>query len=337
MKLTPVLLRLGGFLVVTLLCTALVSNTLYRPFGQSTTTYRAEFVDVVGLKKGSEVRIAGVRVGRVDSIELTGDHATVTFQVVDEQRIPSDAEAAIRYADLLGARFIALRAGGNSSETLAEGASIPLERTAPAVDLTELFNGFQPVFDTLQPSEVNQLARELVAVFDGQGGTLNSLLSHVVVLTENVAKQDKMIGEVLTNLRGVTEFALRTEPDFRRLIDSLARLASGMAKSRGQIGEAIDASSELARSLSGLMTDVRPAVERNLNSANRIAGTLVKQKDSFARTLELMPEGLAALNRSLEYASWLNVYICNLNLETGLPLAGTLDLGAGPHSARCQS
>ncbi|MGH3451281.1 MAG: MCE family protein, partial [Haloechinothrix sp.] len=246
MKLLPVLLRLGGFLTVTLLCTALVSNTLYRPFGQSTTTYQAEFVDVVGLKEGSDVRIAGVRVGRVNSVELTGAHATVTFEVVDEQRIPADVDAAIRYADLLGARFIALRAGGNSAEPLEEGATIPLARTTPAVDLTELFNGFEPVFSTLQPNEVNQLARELVAVFDGQGSTLNSLLTHVVRLTENMADQDKVIGEVLTNLRAVTDFALKNHPDFERLMDSLAGLASGMARSRGQIADAIDASSSLA-------------------------------------------------------------------------------------------
>lgn len=334
MKLTPVLLRLGGFLIVTLLCTALVSNTLYRPFGQSTTTYKAEFTDVVGLKTGSDVRIAGVRVGRVNQVELTGDFATVTFEVVDEQRIPADAEAALRYADLLGARFLALRPGGGSPETLAEDSTIPLERTAPAVDLTELFNGFKPVFDTLRPSEVNQLARELVAVFDGQGGTLNSLLSHVVVLTENVAKQDKVIGEVLTNLRGVTDFALRTEPDFRRLMTSLAEMASGMAKSRDNIGQAIDASSALAQSLSGLMTDVKPALERDMASANRLAGTLVRHKDDFARTLGLMPNGLSAMNRTLEYASWLNVYICNLNVD-GVPVADGIDLGAGPHSEVC--
>lgn len=334
MKLTPVLLRLGGFLIVTLLCTALVSNTLYRPFGQSTTTYKAEFTDVGGLKTGSDVRIAGVRVGRVNQVELTGDFATVTFEVVDEQRIPADAEAALRYADLLGARFLALRPGGGSPETLAEDSTIPLERTAPAVDLTELFNGFKPVFDTLRPSEVNQLARELVAVFDGQGGTLNSLLSHVVVLTENVAKQDKVIGEVLTNLRGVTDFALRTEPDFRRLMTSLAELASGMAKSRDNIGQAIDASSALAQSLSGLMTDVKPALERDMASANRLAGTLVRHKDDFVRTLSLMPNGLSAMNRTLEYASWLNVYICNLNVD-GVPVADGIDLGAGPHSEVC--
>ncbi|MQA61730.1 MAG: MCE family protein [Actinophytocola sp.] len=332
----PTLIKLGVFLVVTLLCTVLVGNTLYRPLGASTTSYRAAFTDVVGLKQGSDVRIAGVRVGRVNQLELTGEHATVTFEVTDDQRIPADVEAHVRYADLLGARYIALKPGAGGAAELAEDAVIPLERTKPAVDLTDLFNGFAPVFNTLEPADINQLARELVAVFQGEGDTINSLLSHVVALTTNVADQDELIGEVLTNLKKATDFALKNEPNFTRLIDSLAGLASGMAKSRGQLGEAIDASSELARSLSGLLTDVRPALDRDIRSLDRLMGVFVKHSDSFAGTLKSAPELFKAVNRASEYGAWVNVYLCSLVLETELPLAGDIDLDAGPHSEVCQ-
>lgn len=336
----PTLIKLGVFLVVTLLCTVLVGNTLYRPLGASTTSYRAAFTDVVGLKPGSDVRIAGVRVGRVNQLELTGEHATVSFEVTDDQRIPAGVEAHVRYADLLGARYIALKPGpGGTTEpaALAEDGVIPLERTKPAVDLTDLFNGFAPVFNTLEPADINKLARELVAVFQGEGDTINSLLSQVVALTTNVAEQDELIGEVLTNLKKATDFALKNEPNFTRLIDSLAGLASGMAKSRGQIGEAIDASSELARSLSGLLTDIRPALDRDMRSLDRLMGVFVKHSDSFAGTLKSAPELFKSVNRASEYGAWVNVYLCSLVLETELPLAGDIDLDAGPHSEVCQA
>lgn len=332
----PTLVKLGLFLAVTFLCTGLVWNTLHRPLSGATATYQAQFTDVVGLKKGSDVRIAGVRVGRVNGLELTGDHATATFEVTDDQRLPADVEAHVRYADLLGARYIALRLGEGSGGQLPEDAVIPLKRTRPAVDLTELFNGFAPVFNTLEPDDINRLARELVAVFQGEGGTINSLLSHVVALTNNVADQDKLIGEVLTGLNSVTDFALKNEPDFERLIDSLARLTSGMAKSRGQISKAIDASSELARSLSDLVTDVRPALERDLGALNKLTGTMVKNKDNFASTLNAAPKLFSTLNRVSEYGAWVNVYLCNLTAETELPSLGQLDLGAGPHSEVCR-
>ncbi|SNR48233.1 phospholipid/cholesterol/gamma-HCH transport system substrate-binding protein [Haloechinothrix alba] len=330
-------LKLGAFLVITLLCTALVTNTLHRPLGQATTTYQAEFTDVVGLTKGSDVRIAGVRVGKVDRIELTGKHATVTFEVTDDQHVPADAEADLRFADLLGARYLAVQPGGGSSAEMEPGTTIPLERTSPAVDLTELFNGFAPVFESLQPAEVNELAGKLVAVFDGQGGTLDSLLSHLVSVTENLVDQDEVIGEVLANLRSATDFALEHEPEFERLVNSLAELAAGMADSAEEIGAAIDGAGELARSVSGLMTEMREPLESNIASLDSITETFVEQNENFAATLDAGTEMLPTVNRTLEYGAWLNVYVCFMTIETELPLVGEVDPGVGPHSEVCRT
>ncbi|MPY85415.1 MAG: MCE family protein [Actinophytocola sp.] len=334
-SMTSTVVKLSIFVLVTGLCTLLVGNTLYRPLGQPTTTYRAAFTDVVGLKQGSDVRIAGVRVGRVNSLDLTGDHATVTFEVTNDQTLPADLTAHVRYADLLGARYIALLPG-HSERELPEDALIPLARTQPAVDLTALFNGFQPVFDTLQPQEINTLARHLIAVFQGQGATIDSLLSHVVALTTSVADQDKLIGEVLANLNKVTDFALRNEPDFTRLVDSLAALTKRMASSREQIGTVLDASSNLARGLSGLVTDLRPELDADLRSLNRVAGTLAANSGEFTRTMRAAPELFTTVNRVSEYGAWVNVYLCTLIVESGAPLLGSVNTGAGPHSEVCR-
>lgn len=332
----PTLGKLGVFLVVTLLCTLLVGNTLYRPLGGGTTTYQAQFSDTVGLKRGSDVRIAGVRVGRVTSIELDeNDIPTATFEVLDEQQLPGTTEAHMRYADLLGARYIALKPGAGKGAPLQEDDMIPLDRTKPAVDLTALFNGFAPVFNSLAPADLNQLARELVAVFQGEGGTINSLLSHVVKLTENIANQDELIGEVLTGLRQVTDFAVQNEPNFTALLKSMAQLVSGMAKSRGELGKAIDSSASLARSLSGLVVDIEPALTRDLRAMDRIAGVLVKHNQDFINTMAQTPKLFKTVNRASEYGAWLNVYVCNMLIETGTPL--DVDLNAGPHSGVCQA
>lgn len=334
-SMTSTVVKLSIFVLVTGLCTLLVGNTLYRPLGKPTTTYRAAFTDVVGLKQGSDVRIAGVRVGRVNSLDLTGAHATVTFEVTNDQTLPADVTAHVRYADLLGARYIALLPG-HSERELPEDALIPLARTQPAVDLTALFNGFQPVFDTLQPQEINTLARHLIAVFQGQGATIDSLLSHVVALTTSVADQDQLIGEVLANLNKVTDFALRNEPDFTRLVDSLAALTKRMASSRQQIGTVLDASSNLARGLSGLVTDLRPRLDADLRSLNRVTGVLAANSGEFTRTMRAAPELFTTVNRVSEYGAWVNVYLCTLIVESGAPLFGSVNTGAGPHSEVCR-
>lgn len=334
MNMRSTLVKLSIFLGVTFACTLLVANTLYRPFGEGTTTYQAQFSDVVGLKAGSDVRIAGVRVGKVTGLDLQNGRATATFEVIDSQRVPADVHAHIRYADMLGARYIALK-DGSTGQRLEEDAVIPLARTKPAVDLTDLFNGFAPVFETLEPPEINQLARELVAVFQGQGGTVNSLLSHVVALTSDVAGQDQLIGEVLTGLNEVTDFAVQNQPNFKELIKSLSTLASGMAKSRSKIANAIDASSELATSVSDLFVDLRPALQRDLTSLNRLAGVMVESKEEFAKTLKAAPRLFKHVNRASEYGAWVNVYLCSLTFETGTGL--NIDTNVGPHSGVCKA
>ena len=75
---------------------------------------------------------------------------------------------------------------------------MPLDRTDPGFDLTELLNGFRPLFEVLRPADVNQLASSLVQVLQGEGGTVEQLLQQTTQLTTYVADRDAVIGEVLT-------------------------------------------------------------------------------------------------------------------------------------------
>ena len=58
---------------------------------------------------------------------------------------------------------------------MAVVAPIGLDRTTPALDLTMLFNGFQPLFSALDPKQINALSYEIIQIFQGQGGTVGDL------------------------------------------------------------------------------------------------------------------------------------------------------------------
>ena len=91
--------------------------------------------------------------------------------------LPAGVEATIRYRNLVGQRYIALTEGeGSGGETLDEGAVIPLAQTTPALDLTVLFGGFQPLLQALSPADMNRVSFEIIQVFQGEGGTIESLL-----------------------------------------------------------------------------------------------------------------------------------------------------------------
>src|SRR5690606_27119483 len=192
------LVKLLVFVVVTGAATAGLAMTIGNTgLFDDAHEYKAVFSDATGVEEGDDVRIAGVQVGEVREIAIRGDGskalAEVTFSVAKEHVLAAGTDGAIRYRDLVGNRYIALTEGAGSGARLEPGATIPLSRTRPALDLTVLFNGFKPLFAALSPEDVNQLSYEIVQVLQGEAGTVESLLAHTASLTSTLADRDEVI------------------------------------------------------------------------------------------------------------------------------------------------
>ena len=157
MSLRRPLIVLSVFMVLAIVVTWMVYGTLRRGLPGATTNYTAVFTDVSGLHTGDDVRVAGVRVGRVDRIDLVDNAlAKVTFEVQRGQRLYSGTTASVTYQNIIGQRYLALSRGTSTDTTLlAAGSQIPLERTIPSFDISYLLNGFEPLFSTLDPQQVD--------------------------------------------------------------------------------------------------------------------------------------------------------------------------------------
>lgn len=333
MSLTSSAIKFAVYVVVSVLATVVVVNTLAHPLEGDTRTYRAVFSDAEGVYKGSEVRVAGVRVGKVNSVTLEGGRALVSFDVVTDQRIPADAHLLVRYADLLGGRYLALEPGNGGGGTLEAGSTIPLERTRPALELIALMNGFRPLFDALDAGEANQLASELVAVFQGESGTITSLLNRVIAVTSELSDRDQVIGELLTNLNAVLATTNEHRDDLRILIGELGKLTSAVAGNREQIASALDGGGALAQSVRGSLSQITPQLSQDLDSLRAVTGSLNRNQQEIDAVLQGAPDVLTRLNRTLDYGTWVNIYVCNLRLS----VAGqVVPLDAGPHSEVCR-
>lgn len=324
--------RLGAFVLVALLSGVVVVNTISNPVSGSTRQYRAVFTNAEGLTPGSDVMIAGVRVGRIEQVALRDGHAQVSFEVSAQQQIPATSVAAVRYADLLGGRFLALTPG-QGGPPLEDGATIPVERTRPALDLTALLNGFKPLFEAIEPGEVNELASQLITVFEGERATIADVLAKVVAVTSTVADQEQVIDQVITNLNTVLGTLNDRREEMRGLISGLAELTSAAARNGPQIAETIDSGAALAGSLSHLLDDIGPGLSQDVRSVQEITAGLVGNQEEFQGTLHELPLFLETLNRAGGYGSWVNVYICNLSVSVG---GEPVSLGAGPHSEVCR-
>ncbi|NKQ52715.1 MCE family protein [Amycolatopsis sp. K13G38] len=323
------------FLVAAVFCGVVVVNTLTKPFDGN--HYEAVFTDATGLVSGADVLIGGVRAGRVGDVRIDHGQAVVGFDVDPGQHIPADVRLAIRYADLLGGRVVTILPGPSGPQglpALVPGTRVPVGRTQPAVDLTTLLGGFRPLFDAIDPAQVNQLTGEIIALFQGEGGTVQSLLTHTISVTQELVSRRAVLSSVLTNLNSLVDFSLTHRTDFQQLLGSLNTLVTGLAQDRGQIADAIDAGTTLAGTLSGAVDKIRPELRPLLDSLTGAATTFTHNSAAFTDAVGRAPALLDNLDRALDYGGWVNIYVCNLNLDTG-PL-GEIDLSGGPHSQVCR-
>jgi phospholipid/cholesterol/gamma-HCH transport system substrate-binding protein len=323
------------------MCTGLLVGTIANWVGGDTTAYAAKFTDVTGLNVGDEVRVAGVRIGQVDDIGLVDRKvALVKFSVQRSLELPTSTVATIKYRNLIGQRYVALDQGpGTPGSMLAPGATLPLTQTHSAVNLTQLFNGFKPLFAALSPGDVNKLSYELIQVLQGEGGTVTDLLSHTASLTSTIADKDHVIGEVIDNLNKVLDTLNDRDDQFTKLVVTVRDLVSGLSKDRNTIGEAIDSIGDLTDTTASLLDDARPPLKDDIEQLGELAHNLNDNQDIVENFLTTLPGKLDRLTPLGTHASWFNFYLCDATIGlSGIPLLPPITIGpiSNTHdSGRC--
>ncbi|MFI7523547.1 MCE family protein [Micromonospora globbae] len=332
------LVKLLIFATVTVLLTGLLAQTL-GAFPAGGVTYRARFTDVTGLLPGDDVRVAGVRVGKVTDIRVVDDSvAEVAFTVSADLPVATSVRAKIRYRNLVGQRYLALTEGPGDGRPLPAEGLIPLAQTTPALDLTTLFNGFRPLFTALDPDDVNKLAYEIIQVFQGEGGTVSSLLQRTASLTNTLADRDAVIGRVITNLNQVLTTLAGRDAELDRTISQVQQFVSGLAADRTAIGDALTNLGELTDVTAGLLQDARPPLAADVRALGELADTLDRNAAVIDGTLGRLPERYESLTRVASYGSWFNFYLCDF--DGRVAVAGHAPLNPATFSApaaRCSS
>jgi phospholipid/cholesterol/gamma-HCH transport system substrate-binding protein len=330
------LTKLLIFAAVTLVATGYLAQTL-GSWDIGGTTYRARFSDVTGLLVGDDVRIAGVRVGRVSDIRLAGDVAEIAFTVDEDVPLTTAVLAKIRYRNLVGQRYVALAEGPGGAARLAPDGLIPLSQTTPALDLTVVFNGFRPLFVGLTPDDVNRLSYEIIQVLQGEGGTVASLLQHTASLTSSLADRDAAIGRLIENLNAVLGTLADRDANLDQTIVQLQQFVSGLAGDRAAIASAVTSIGDLAGATASLVRDARPDLAQDVTLLNKLAGTLNDNTQVIEDTLHRLPDRYAALTRTASYGSWFNFFVCDFDGRVTFP-AGIDDAhpALGSVATRCQ-
>lgn len=331
------LFALAGFAVAGILSAVVVTNTLSVPVTGDTNSHTAEFTGVEGLRPGNDVTLAGVRIGKVDDVQYTTDSARTTavvdFKVRSSIPVPGNVTAAIRYGDMLGARYLALVAPDDPIGSLGEGDSIPVDRTQPPVDLTALVNGFKPLFDAIEPAQVNALARSITDAFQGEEGTLDSLLRHVSTVTNGLTDNEQVLTDLIADLDSVLQTMNARGVDITRLITGLTEMSQVVADRNTEVITVLDDGSGAVGALAELMTNASDPLDSTVANLNATTDSWIPNTENFDRTMTVLPELAQSINHLGDYGGWLNLYTCNFTLKAGDAEA---NIFGGTHTEICK-
>lgn len=330
------LTKLMVFILVTTLATAVLVVTIGNLTFGATRDYRAEFVNATGVVKGDDIRVAGVKVGVVKDIEIVDrTRAMVSFTVDDDTAVTGGTFATIRYRNLVGQRYIALTQEIGDTARLPDNATIPVDRTKPALDLTVLFNGFKPLFQALSPTDINQLSYEIVQVFQGESGTLEGLLQHTASVTSTLADRDEVISDLIENLNQVLVHIGDRDEQLSRLIGSFRTLIGGLKDDRQAILGSLQEISDLSVETSSLLSGIRKPFVKDIKELRTVAGNIDKNKAELDRALQVLPIKLEKVGRTAIYGSWFNFYLCEFQGRVRLPGNLNVPVSYQPGSDRC--
>ena len=308
--------RLAVFLTVCLFgAFALLAVFAQFRFG-SGTSYNAVFTNVTGLKSGDFVRIAGVEVGKVGDITINRDATVrVEFSASDTVNLTEGTRAVIRYDNVIGGRFLALEEGAGGLKRLQPGATIPVTRTAPALDLDSVIGGFKPLFRALSPEQVNALSGQLDQALQGQGPTISSFLNQAAVLTNTLADRDQLIGEVVTNLNAVLGTLGGQSAQLDKAVTNLSGLIDGLNARRTDIANAFTNTSAAAATVADLLDQTREPFKRVVHETDRVSTIAVADHEYLEKLIDTLPDKYKALGRQGMYGDFFSFYLCDLVLK----------------------
>lgn len=321
MKFRGPLIALAVFMVFSLIVTYLVYATLARDVAGKTTAYSAVFSDVYGLREGDDVRMAGVRVGRVEKIDLVNNkQAKVEFVVENDQKLFGNTIASVTYQNIVGQRYLGLSLGKTGDTgVLPAGATIPLERTDPSFDVTTLLNGYEPLFSTLSPEDADNLTKGVIQSLQGDNASITTLVDQTSTLTKTFAGRDQVLGNVITSLNTVTGNLAQQNENLDKTITQTRKVVADFDAKRPQLVSSVGSLAHTMKRLSTITDEVYPSLNELVTRQPGFARHMVDNEPRIAflgSNLPLLLKGIARLTQNGAYG---NAYLCDMNLTGMFP------------------
>lgn len=318
---SPVTVGFIGILILLMVASsAFFLNSL--PLLGAGVNYAANFSEAAGLKPGAEVRVAGVKVGSVNKVDLDGEKVRVEMKV-NQAWIGNQTRASIQIKTVLGQKYVALDPQG--TELADPKDVIPLSRTTSPYDVIEAFSD---AADQVGELDTNQLAtsmRTLSDAFSGTPADLRASLDGLTRLSETISSRDEKVQELLAATKDTSKILADRNQEFERLIAGAGELLTELNTRQQSISRLLSSTTSLSDALSGIVKDNQEQIGPTLETLKQVNKILQDQNENLKQSLTFMAPFYRLYANVLGDGRWFNSVVTNI-LPPALPQQNTTRL-----------
>ncbi|HWC84292.1 MAG TPA: MCE family protein [Pseudonocardiaceae bacterium] len=297
------------FLVVLALAvlTAFYSDDL--PIIGGGTTYTAYFSESAGLVNGNEVRVAGVKVGKVTDVSLVKNQIRVDFEVKDTW-VGNQSTASIQIKTLLGEKYLALDPEGTAQQD--PNQAIPKSRTLSPFDITDAVNQLSDTVDNINTQQLAQSFEVITNTLKNTPGPLKDALGGLEQLSTTISSRDAQLSQLLSNTSQVSGTLAARDQQFQQLLSDGNLLLTELQDRRDAVSGLLTGTQNLAAQLSGLVTDNQSKLTPALNDLNAVTGILENNQANLEKGLNELAPFARLFTNTVGNGRWFDGYFCGL-------------------------
>ena len=274
------------------------------------TKYTAAISEAGGLKENDEVRIAGVKVGKVTAVELDGDHVRVTFRVNRGTEFGKETSASVRIKTVLGQKFLMLEPKGSGQ--LASGSEIPISRTEAAYDVVEAFSDLATTAEDIDTEQYAEALDTIATTFEDSPDEVRAAVDGLGRLSRTIASRDTELRGLLDHTAGVSEVLADRNNEFVTLLADGDLLLQELERRRADIHVLLVNTAKLADQLTALVRENRREIGPALQNLRNVVAVLRANQANLDKSIELMAPFVRVFANTLANGRWFDSYVENL-------------------------
>ncbi|HEY0641165.1 MAG TPA: MCE family protein [Pseudonocardiaceae bacterium] len=286
-----------------------VTAGLWWIFADGGTTVTAYFARAVGVHPGSDVRVLGVRVGRVDSVTPRGEHVEVVLTVDGDVPVPAATEAVVVAPSVVADRYVQLTGGATGGDPLRDGMVIPLERTAVPIELDELYASLNDLLAAVGPEGANsggafsELLDTGAENLDGNGRAFNESVRNFAELARTLSGSEDDLFASVAALQTFTTMLAENDRQVLGVNRQMAEISRTLAADREELAQALTGLGVALGDIQGFVRDNREALRSNVDKLAEVTQALSDRRASLAEALDVAPLGATNVLASFDPAS----------------------------------